>query len=85
MSNRKKLPKKRETVDYTIDNFIEDESNKWAEYVQSVGRAAQEGGEHGVMVIGTEKAFVCEHVPFGRVFSARDQEAYDKFAASKGE
>lgn len=83
MSNRKKLPKKKETTDYTLDDFVEDESQKWGDFVGSVMKEATEGGQHGVMIIATEKAFVCDLVPFGKVFHAKDSDAYDRFVASK--
>lgn len=83
MSNRKKLPKEKPTTDYTIEDFIDDESQKWADFVESIRLEAALKGEHGVMVIGTEKAFICEYVPYGKIFHARDQEAFDKFVANK--
>lgn len=83
MSNRKKLPKKKETTDYTLEDFVEDESQKWADYVDSVRVEAAREGKYGVMVINTEKAFVCDLVPLGRIMVAGSQEAVDKMRARK--
>lgn len=78
MSNKRKLPKDRETTDYTVQDFVDDEVNKFGDLVKAVMAEAKEGGEHGVMIIVGETAFVSDLVPYGRVFQAGSMDAVDK-------
>lgn len=78
MSNKRKLKKTKETTDYTIQNFIDDEVQKFGDKIEAVMKEAKEGGKHGVMIVGTEDVYVCDLVPYGRVHRAGSQEAVDK-------
>lgn len=81
MSNKRKLPKDKPTTDYTIENFVEDESAKFAALVEATIAQAKAEGEHGVMVVVGESAVICKAVPYGRVWQAGSQEAVDKLLA----
>lgn len=83
MSNRRKLKKLRKkeqaTTNYTVQNLIDDEVEKFGLKTEITMQMAKEGGEHGVMIIGTEQVFVSEYVPFGRVLHAKDNAAYLRY------
>lgn len=78
MSNRKKLPKQKETTDYTIADMVEETVEHFGAHAQKVIDEANEKGEHGVMVIMSEfKVFECDLVPYGKVFHAGSSRAVD--------
>lgn len=81
MSNKRKLPKDKETTDYTVQDFVDEQVDKFGAFLEKVIDDANAKGLHGVMVIATETAYECDLVPYGKVFRAGSQEAVDKLRA----
>lgn len=78
MSNKRKLPKDKPTTDYTVENFIDEEVDKFGAKIEATLAEAKEGGKHGVMIVANDDVYVSDLVPFGRVWRAGSQDAVDR-------
>jgi hypothetical protein len=87
MSNKRKLRKEKEakTTDYTVDDLITDAVDSFGTRLQAAMDEAKKTEKHGVMtILETGEAFVCELVPFGRVWRAGSREAVQKMLDKQG-
>lgn len=86
MSNKRKLQKKEaETTDYTMANLVDDAVESYGKRLEDAIAEAKAGGEHGVMtILESGEAFVCDIVPFGRVWRAGSHAAVEKLRAAQG-
>lgn len=82
--NKERKEKEAAETRYTIENLIDDEVEKFGAFLQSVIDAANEKGQHGVMVVATETAYECDLVPYGKVYHAKSQRVVDNMRASLG-
>jgi hypothetical protein len=76
-------PKDKETTDFTVQDLIDDAVEKFGIEVDIAMKLAQEGGKYGVMVVGTEAVFVCDLVPYGKVYRAGSMSAVDKLRQNR--
>lgn len=86
MSNKRKLDKKEaETTDYTMANLVDDAVEAYGTRLQAAMDEAKKTEKYGVMtILETGEAFVCDIVPFGRVWRAGSHAAVEKMRAAQG-
>lgn len=84
--NRKKSKQfRKETTDYTVQNFVDDEVDKFGKEIEAVMAEAKAGGMYGVMIIDSEaKVYVSDLVPFGRVWRAGSSAAVERMRELQG-
>lgn len=78
---RKLKQKEKAATTFTIQDFVDEAVDSFGAKLEKVLAEAKEGGEHGVMIVATEDAFVCDLVPFGRVWRAGSYDAVHKLRA----
>lgn len=86
MSNKRKIDKKEaETTDYTLQDLVDDAVDAFGKQIEKVmAEAKLEGETRGVMIVANEDVYLCDLVPYGRVWRAGSYEAVNKMRAAQG-
>jgi hypothetical protein len=61
-----------------LDHIADNMATSFGARVDQVKAEAKEGGEHGVMIVGTDDVYVSDLVPFGRVWHAGSEAAVEE-------
>lgn len=72
-----------ENLDKELDRVADRYATSFGAMVDQVKAEAAEEGLHGVMIIATESAHVCDLVPPGKIWQAGSQEVHDKRMAER--
>jgi len=84
VSNKKKLPKAKEQ-NYTLEDLVTDAVDAFGKQIEKVmAEAKAEGETRGVMIVANEDVYLCDLVPYGRVWRAGSYDAVNKLRAAQG-
>lgn len=75
--------KSKKTINYTIDDFVDEEVDKFGKEIEAAMEEAMVDGKRGVMIVGTERVFVSDLVPYGKVYRAGSMEAVERLQRIK--